>query len=53
MSKFFRTRGWKNHKGFLLLPAAGWIIIGGIAYMTAAFWGIIYYMADKPETVWF
>lgn len=48
----FITRRWKNRKGFLL-PVVGYVIIGGIVYMTAAFWGIIYYMADKDVSVWF
>ena len=46
------TRRWKNRKGILALPALWWIY-AGIAYGTAAFWAIVYYMADKPDQNWF
>lgn len=49
---YFITRRWKNRKGILALPALWWIY-AGIAYGTAAFWAIVYYMADKPDQNWF
>lgn len=34
-----------SRKGFILLPAAGWVIISGIVYMTAWFWYIVHSMS--------